>query len=185
VIAERATEEHVFFGEKPSRWIAFALVVLAIPVFGLIAESHLSFRVLLPTINASLNGVSALCLFVAWRAIRAGWVGLHWRAMTGALVASALFLVFYVIRFSMTGAHRYPVHDWTRTVYLVVLGTHTLLASTVPFLAGFTLRRALRKDFARHRRLARIALPIWGYVSVTGVVVYLMLYHLAPHRLGR
>lgn len=137
---------------------------------------------LLPPLNAALNATSGLLLFVAWRAIRAGRVDLHWKLMVAALAASALFLVFYLLRFSMTGAHRYPVADWTRAVYYVVLGSHSLLAAAVLPLVARTLYLAARRRHAAHRRIARVTLPIWGYVSVTGVAVYLMLYHLGPAR---
>jgi putative membrane protein len=142
-----------------------------------------AFVDVLPTLNATLNGASAVCIFTAWRMIRAGRADLHKRFMLAAVGLSSLFLVFYLIRFGLTGAHRYPVQDWTRTLYLVVLGTHTLLAATVPFLVVRAIFLALKGRFPEHRRVVRFALPVWGYVSVTGVVVYLMLYHLAPARL--
>jgi putative membrane protein len=103
--------------------------------------------------------------------------------MLSATVTSATVLVFYLIRFSLTGVHRYPGDDWTRPVYLLVLGTHTVLAATVPFGVGASLYLAAKKRYARHRRIARLTFPVWLYVSVTGVIVYLMLYHLhAPTR---
>jgi putative membrane protein len=169
-----------FWGRYPAAWIGFAVVVLAIPLAALIAESGQSFVQLLPTINASLNATSALFLFAGWRAIRGGHVGAHWRLMLAATGSSVAFLVFYLIRFALTGVHRYPAADWTRTLYHVVLGTHTVLAACVPFLVGTTLYLAARRRFEQHRRLARWTLPIWMYVSVTGVVVYVMLYHVAP-----
>jgi putative membrane protein len=169
-------------GGRPFAWVGFALVLLAIPLAGFALESGRSFTQLLPTLNACLNATSAAFLFAGYRAIRRKNVALHWRCMLSATVASGLFLTFYLIRFALTGVHRYPVDDWTRTVYVIVLGSHTLLAVTVPFLVGVTLYRAWRKRFDRHRLIARVAFPIWAYVSVTGVLVYLMLYHLAPLR---
>ncbi len=171
--------ERTFFAPRASFWIVFAAVVLAIPLAALIRESRMTFTELLPTLNASLNATSALCLFAGWRAIKAKRVSLHWKLMTAALSASALFLVFYLIRFALTGAHRYPLDDWTRPVYLAILASHTLLAATVPFLAARTLHLAIKKRYESHRRIARWTFPIWAYVSVTGVIVYFMLYHLA------
>jgi putative membrane protein len=142
-----------------------------------------SFAEVLPSLNATLNGASAVCIFVGWRCIKAKRPDLHRNWMAAAIACSAVFLVFYLIRVGLTGVHKYPVGDWTKTVYLTVLGTHTLLAMTVPFLVGRSVFLAYRKRFDAHRRIVRFTLPIWSYVSVTGVVVYWMLYHLAPARL--
>ena len=172
-----------FWGRRPFAWVGFALVLIAIPLAGYARESGRSFTELLPTLNACLNATSAAFLFAGWRAVRRKDVGRHWRCMLSATAASTLFLGFYLLRFALTGVHRYPVDDWTRTAYVVVLGTHTVLAATVPFLAAATLVLAWRRRFDRHRRLARWTFPIWMYVSVTGVLVYAMLYHLAPLRL--
>jgi putative membrane protein len=172
-----------FFAPRPLFWIVFSIAVLAVPLVGLALESDMTFTELLPTINASLNATSAVFLFAGWRAIKAKKVSLHWKCMIGAVAASTLFLAFYLTRFALTGTHRYPIQDWTRTLYLVVLGSHTILAASVPFLVAITLWFAKQKRFERHRRIARWTLPIWGYVSVTGVVVYVMLYHL-PGWLG-
>ncbi len=168
-----------FWGRRPLWWVVFALVVLAIPIAGLIRESGLRFVDLLPTVNATLNATSGVLLFVGWRAIKAKEVALHRFCMVAAVSTSALFLVFYLTRVALTGTHRYPLNDWTRPLYLGILGTHTLLAATVPFLAGRSLYLAWRGRFEAHRRIARVTFPIWMYVSVTGVVVYVMLYHVA------
>jgi len=172
-----------FWGRRPFAWVGFVLVVLAIPLAGYALQSGRSFVELLPTINACLNATSAAFLLGGYLAIRRKNIALHWRCMLSAALSSCVFLTFYLIRFSLTGVHRYPVDDWTRTAYVAILGTHTVLAATVPFLAGTSLFFAWKKRFARHRRIARWAFPIWMYVSVTGVVVYLMLYQLAPLRL--
>jgi len=177
-----ATESEKFWGRRPFAWVGFAIAILAIPLVGLALESGRSIAELLPSINACLNATSACFLFAGWRAIRAGNIGLHWRCMVSAAIASTIFLACYLIRFALTGVHRYPADDWTRTIYFAVLGSHTLLAVTVPFLAGGSLLLAARKRFDRHRRLSRWTFPIWMYVSVTGVIVYGMLYHLGPLR---
>jgi putative membrane protein len=172
-----------FWGRVPLAWAGFAVVVLAVPIIGLAREHSSEFVTLLPTVNASLNALSGVLVFAAWRAIRARRVAVHRALMLSATATSVLFLTFYVTRFALTGAHRYPVDDWTRPVYLTILTSHTLLAATVPFLVGRSLWLAWKKRFDAHRRIARVTLPIWLYVSVTGVIVYLMLYHLAPSRL--
>jgi putative membrane protein len=171
-----------FWGRRPFTWVGFAVIVIAIPLVGFALESGRSFTELLPTVNACLNATSAAFLFAGWRAIKNRNVALHWRCMLSATASSVLFLTFYLIRFALTGVHSYPASDWTRTAYFVILGSHTMLAVTVPFLAGGTLYLAARRRFVAHRRLARWTFPIWMYVSVTGVIVYAMLYHLARLR---
>ena len=133
-----------------------------------------------PAINASLNLTCFVFLVLGRVAIARGDVALHRRRMLGAFTASAVFLVSYLIRFATTGAHKYPGAGWDRTLYLATLMSHMVLAIVlVPLVIG-ALRRALRGDFAAHKRLVRFTWPIWMYVSVTGVVVFLMLYLLAP-----
>jgi len=133
-----------------------------------------------PAINAALN-LTCFCFLVAGRvAIARGDVALHRKRMLGAFTASSVFLVSYVIRFATTGAHKYPGDGWDRTLYLVTLISHMTLAIVlVPLVVG-ALRRALRGDFEAHKRLVKYTWPVWMYGSVTGVLVYLMLYHLAP-----
>ena len=99
--------------------------------------------------------------------------------MLGACASSALFLVGYLTRVALTGVHRFPGAGWLKGLYLAVLGSHTLLAAACAPLVLLTLYLALRGRFPVHRRFARVTLPIWVYVSATGVVVYLLLYHLA------
>jgi putative membrane protein len=135
---------------------------------------------ILAPLNAALNATSAALLFAGWRAIRARRIDEHRRRMQGAFIASGVFLVSYVMRFFLTGTHRFPDVGFVRTIYLVILGTHTLLAMAALPLVLVTLWLARRGRFEKHRKLAKITFPIWGYVSVTGIVVYAMLYHLAP-----
>jgi putative membrane protein len=133
-----------------------------------------------PAINAALNLTCFVLLVLGRMAIAREDVELHRRRMLGAFAASAVFLVSYVIRFATTGVHRYPGEGWDRTLYLATLFSHMVLAVVlVPLVIG-ALRRALRGDFAAHKRIVQFTWPIWVYVSVTGVIVYLMLYHLAP-----
>jgi putative membrane protein len=137
----------------------------------------------LPPVNATLNAVSALLLVAGWRAIRAGHRERHQALMLSALGASALFLVGYLTRVALTGTHRFPGAGAFKTAYLLLLGSHTLLAAAALPLILRSLWLAWKGRFEEHRRVARVTFPVWLYVSVTGVLVYLMLYQLAP-RLG-
>jgi uncharacterized membrane protein YozB (DUF420 family) len=130
----------------------------------------------LPVLNATLNGTSAVLLMTGYILIRNGRKDAHKRVMLAAFTVSIVFLISYLIYHSQVGSVHYPHPGTLRTIYLTILSTHTVLAATVPVLAILTLRRALKGEFARHRRLAKWTFPIWLYVSVTGVIVYLMLY---------
>ena len=132
----------------------------------------------LPALNATLNGVSALLLAAGYLAIRRRRVHVHRACMAGAFATSIVFLVSYLTYHLQAGTTRFPGQGWVRPVYFTLLGTHTVLAASIPPLAGLTLGLALRGRFTRHARLARWTLPAWFYVSVTGVVIYLVLYHL-------
>ena len=135
---------------------------------------------LLPTVNATLNALSAVLLVWGYILIRRKQIDKHRRVMLTAFATSCLFLVCYLVYHSQVGSVPFG-HEGTalRTVYFVILITHTMLAAAVPVLAVITLRRGLAAKYDRHRKIARWTLPIWLYVSVTGVVVYVMLYHLA------
>ena len=131
---------------------------------------------LLPTINALLNATSALLLSAGFWAIRTGRRSLHQACMQSAVATSAIFLVCYAARVLLTGTHRFAGSGWVRAAYLAMLVSHMALAMASLPLVLTTLVLARRNNFARHRRLARWTLPIWMYVSVTGVLVYLALY---------
>lgn len=132
----------------------------------------------LPAVNASLNGLATVCLVSGYFFIRKGNKIAHRRCMIAALVCSAVFLTSYLIYHAKVGSVGFQGQGAIRKVYFTVLITHTVLAALVPFLALLTAWRALRERFDAHRKIARWTLPIWLYVSVTGVVVYGMLYHL-------
>ena len=132
----------------------------------------------LPALNAGLNATSAALLTLGFFLIRNGRREAHKRAMLAALCCSSLFLVSYLVYHAQVGSVRFRGQGPVRTVYFAILISHTILAVTVVPLALVTLVRALQARFDRHRRIARITLPIWGYVSVTGVIVYWMLYRL-------
>jgi uncharacterized membrane protein YozB (DUF420 family) len=131
----------------------------------------------LPAINATLNATSAVLLVIGYTLIRNGRREAHKRVMIAAFGVSTVFLICYLVYHAQVGSVRYPGSGTMRTVYLSILFTHTVLAATVPVLAIITLRRALKGNFAKHKKIARWTLPIWLYVNVTGVVVYEMLYH--------
>jgi putative membrane protein len=132
----------------------------------------------LPTVNATLNALTTVLLVCGYVLIRMHKPNLHRRFMIAAFATSTVFLVCYLVYHAQVGSVRYPGTGTIRTVYLTILFTHTVLAASVPVLAVVTLRRGLAARFDRHRKIARIALPIWLYVSVTGVVVYVMLYRM-------
>lgn len=132
----------------------------------------------LPALNALLNSLSALLLALGFLFIRAGRREAHRNCMLGAVVCSTLFLTSYLYYHAHVGSVRFSGVGTIRTVYFSILVSHTILALTIVPLVAFTLRRALQRRFDLHRRVARVTLPLWGYVSVTGVVVYWMLYRL-------
>lgn len=133
----------------------------------------------LPALNATLNAVSTVLLIWGFLLIRRRKIDQHRRVMIAAFAVSSVFLVSYLVYHFQVGSVRYPNPGAIRYVYLSILATHTVLAASVPVLAIITLNRALRARFDKHRRIARWTLPIWLYVSVTGVIVYLMLYQFA------
>jgi uncharacterized membrane protein YozB (DUF420 family) len=133
----------------------------------------------LPHLNAALNASAAVLLTIGWVLIRRKRIAAHRRVMIAACATSALFLTSYVVYHAQIGSRPFPGTGGLRTVYFAILIPHVVLAAAVLPLALVTLRRGLRRDDARHRRLARWTLPIWLFVSVTGVLVYLMLYRLA------
>ena len=132
----------------------------------------------LPAVNATLNGISAVLLMIGYVLIRQRRIQQHRRVMLVAFTVSCLFLVGYVIYHYNVGSRRFPGQGPIRTVYFFILITHIVLAALVPPMAIITLVRGLRERFDAHARLARWTLPIWLYVSVTGVIVYWMLYQM-------
>jgi putative membrane protein len=132
----------------------------------------------LPAVNATLNGVSAILLTTGYAFIRGKRVRQHRACMLSAFATSVLFLVSYLAYHAMTGSKHFPGAGTIRLVYLAILASHTVLAALVPPLAVTTIVLAVKGRIERHRRLAHWTLPIWLYVSVTGVVIYAMLYRL-------
>ena len=132
----------------------------------------------LPALNAALNATAATLLVCGYALIRRGRRVAHQKVMLAAFTVSVLFLISYLVYHFHIGSKRFPGTGTVRTVYLAILASHTLLAAALPLLAVLTLVRALKGRFDRHRRIARWTLPIWLYVSVTGVIVYWMLYRM-------
>jgi putative membrane protein len=134
----------------------------------------------LPALNACLNATSALFLLLAYRAIRRLEIDRHRRLMVAAAITSAVFLVSYLTYHARVGSVRFTGQGLVRTVYFAILISHTILAVAVLPLVLRTLYLGLRRQDDKHRRIARWTFPVWLYVSVTGVVVYVMLYRLYP-----
>jgi uncharacterized membrane protein YozB (DUF420 family) len=132
-------------------------------------------------LNASLNGISAILLTVGFFFIVNGKIRQHKACMLSAFGVSTAFLISYVIYHIRVGNIRFLGEGWIRPVYFTLLISHVFLAIVILPMAVITLSRALREKFDAHKRIARWTLPLWLYVSVTGVIVYVMLYHLYPH----
>jgi uncharacterized membrane protein YozB (DUF420 family) len=132
----------------------------------------------LPALNAILNASAAVLLVWGYTLIRQRRMRAHRSVMLAAFAVSILFLTSYLVYHSQVGSVRYQKTGPIRSVYFTILVSHTVLAAAVPFLAVITLSRALKDRFDRHRKIARWTLPVWLYVSVTGVVIYLMLYQM-------
>ena len=132
---------------------------------------------MLPAVNATLNAVAGVFLVLGYVFIRRGQRAAHRAAMLSACTASALFLVSYVVYHANAGSKPFPGTGPIRAVYLTILITHVVLAAAIVPMVVMTLSRALRASFDLHARMARRTWPLWIYVSVTGVVIYVMLYH--------
>ena len=134
----------------------------------------------LPLLNAVLNGTSTVLLTCGYLAIRRRRIAMHRTCMLGACVTSVLFLISYLTYHYQIGSRPFPGQGGIRLVYFIVLISHTILAVVIVPLACVTLYRALTAQWVRHQQIARWTLPLWLYVSVTGVVIYVMLYQLYP-----
>ena len=132
----------------------------------------------LPLVNASLNAIATVLLIFGYVCIRQRRIAAHRAAMVAAFATSVLFLISYLTYHAHAGSRPFPGQGNIRVIYFVILITHIVLAATIPPLAGVTLWRAYRRRFDRHMKIARWTLPLWLYVSITGIVVYWMLYQL-------
>lgn len=136
----------------------------------------------LPTLNAILNATSGILLTCGYIFIRSRRVQAHRACMISALISSTLFLISYLVYHYYVGATRFAGTGAARIIYFIILTTHTILAAVIVPFVIVTVTRALRDQFPQHKRIARWTLPMWLYVSVTGVIVYMMLYHWFPSR---
>jgi len=136
-----------------------------------------------PAFNATLNATSAVLLSAGYAMIRRGRILAHKSCMGLAFASSTVFLVSYLIYHARVGSVPFQGRGWIRPIYFTLLASHTILAAAILPLALITLSRALREQFDRHKRIARWTLPLWLYVSVTGVIIYFLLYHAyaVPH----
>jgi uncharacterized membrane protein YozB (DUF420 family) len=137
---------------------------------------------ILPAVNAALNALSACLLIGGYACIRRGRRAAHQRCMLAAFLVSVLFLASYLTLRYVAGMTRFEGQGWIRPIYFTILVSHTVLAAGIVPLAIVTVARALREEHVRHVRIARWTLPLWVYVSITGVVIYWLLYHLYPGR---
>jgi len=167
-----------FFGQ-PFAWLVLSVALVMVPLVAALVRTDWPWTRLHPALNAVLNGSAAVFLIAGGVAIKRRALDFHRRAMLAAIGCSAVFLTSYLIRFATTGAHKYPGTGAAKTAYLILLGTHTIMAVVALPLVLRTAWLALHSNFAVHRRIARVTYPIWLYVSVTGVAVYLSLYHFA------
>lgn len=164
---------------RPFLWLLFSLLVFLVPAIGYMVEAQMRWEQIHPAINAMLNGSCSVFLIAGWIAIKRKRIELHRQCMIAAFVASTVFLASYLLRYYLTGSHRYPGDGWDKTLYLIVLFSHMIMAMVALPLVVRTLFLGLKKRFVPHRGIARWTWPIWIYVSVTGVIVYLMLYPIA------
>jgi uncharacterized membrane protein YozB (DUF420 family) len=132
----------------------------------------------LPALNATLNGTAAVLLGIGWTLIRRGRIAQHRAVMIAAFCTSVLFLISYLTYHAQIGSKPFQGQGGIRIVYFAILLTHTILAAAIVPLVLITLSRGLKRNDARHRAIARWTLPLWMYVSITGVIVYLMLYRI-------
>ena len=142
----------------------------------------MSVTAILPAVNAALNALSACLAIGGYLYIRRGRRAAHKRCMLAAFLVSAIFLASYLTLRYVAGMTRFAGQGWIRPVYFTILFSHTVLAAGIVPMTIVTVARALREEHVRHVRIARWTLPLWLYVSITGVVIYWLLYHLYPGR---
>jgi len=176
-----STAEGAVATERLAAWVIGALTVIVIGGVAIVIYGphggHAGGPSWLPAINASLNGTATVLLSTGYVLIRRRRIAAHRSCMIAAFAASSLFLITYLIHHAQVGSVPFHGAAWLRPVYLGLLVPHIVLAAFVVPLALMTIHRAWCGRFDRHRRLARVTLPIWLYVSVSGVLVYVLLYH--------
>ena len=170
-------DQREFYG-KPIGWLMLAIALCFIPAVGYMVQSGMAWEEIHPAINAMLNASCFVFLVAGRRAIAQGKELLHRQCMIAAFTASSVFLVSYVARYMLSGTHRYQGQGWDKVLYLVILFSHMVLAMVLVPMVLRSIYLGLKNRREKHRRLAKWTWPIWVYVSVTGVVVYVMLYRL-------
>jgi len=135
----------------------------------------------LPAINAALNGTAGILLAIGYYFIKQGNMAAHKKAMISAFVVSSIFLVSYLVYHAHAGSTKFLGTGFIRPVYFTILISHIILAAVIVPMAIITMFRGLKARYDKHKKIARWTLPIWLYVSVTGVMIYFMLYHIYPH----
>ncbi len=159
-------------------WLVLAVGLCFIPLAGYMLQTNMVWEEIHPALNAMLNASCFVFLIAGKVAIGKRREGLHRQCMMAAFTASSIFLLSYVIRFLTSGTHRYAGQGWDKTLYLVVLFSHMLLAIALVPLVLRSIHLAIKGERAKHKRMVAWTWPIWAYVSFTGVVVYVMLYQL-------
>jgi len=164
-----------FFG-KPLHWLLLAIGLTMIPLWGFMLQRGFVWNEMHPALNAMLNGSCFIFLVAGKIAISKRNESLHRQYMVAAFITSSVFLASYLTRFYLSGTHHYQGAGWAKTLYLVILFSHMLLAACVVPMILRSIQLAFRGEREKHKRLVRWTWPIWAYVSITGVVVYFMLY---------
>lgn len=167
------------FIDKPFAWLVLAIALAFIPLVGYMLQAGMVWDEMHPAVNAMLNGTCFIFLCVGKLAIVKHQEGLHKQCMIAAFASSSVFLASYLTRYAISGTHHYPGEGWAKTLYLIVLFSHMLLAMVLVPMVLRTLYLGLKNRRSEHYKLARFTWPIWIYVSLTGVAVYVMLYQLA------
>ena len=167
------------FFVKPFYWLLLAIALAFVPALGFMLQSSMEWEQIHPAINAMLNSTCLVFLIAGRLAIKKRNEIFHRQCMWAAFAASSVFLASYLTRYALTGTHRYPGDGWPKVVYLVILFSHMVLAAALVPLVLKSISLARKDQRAKHRKLVKWTWPIWVYVSVTGVIVYFMLYQLS------
>lgn len=164
------------FFENPFAWVLLGIVVLFIPLSGYMLQAGMQWDAMHPAINAMLNGSCLVFLSVGRYAIGHKKESLHKQCMIAAFTSSSVFLASYLARYAMSGTHHYPGSGAAKVFYLLILFSHMILAMVLVPMVLRSMYLGIKGKREQHKRLARWTWPIWTYVSLTGVMVYLMLY---------
>ncbi len=179
------TETRKDFYVAPYRWLLLAIFLVCLPLSVLVWRlTGGTWHQAHPAYNAMLNGISTVFLLAGRWAIHHRRIEFHKACMISAFASSCVFLASYLTRYALSGTHRYPGEGWDKILYLVILFSHMLLAMVVVPMILLALYWAWKDNPTKHKKIARIAWPIWLYVSITGIVVYFMLYPIASRLMG-